>query len=176
MRYSDIPKLTNCGDYAIDAGIENLVEHINEWEEELGLQLCPDFQRGHVWNEHQQIAYIEYLIRGGESGRDVYFNHPGWMSNFNGEFVCVDGLQRITAIKRFIGCEIPAFGAYYDQYEDKRAMRRNITIRIHVNDLKTRAEVLRWYVEMNEGGTPHTEKELDRVRRMAAEAEKEDSK
>ena len=38
----------------------------------------------------------------------------------------------------------------------------------HVNDLKTRAEVLKWYLEMNTGGTPHTSDEISKVRDMLA--------
>jgi hypothetical protein len=41
----------------------------------------------------------------------------------------------------------------------------------HVNDLKTREEVLIWYLEMNSGGTPHTKEELDRVKRMLEKEE-----
>jgi hypothetical protein len=41
-----------------------------------------------------------------------------------------------------------------------------------VNDLKTEAEVLRWYLEINAGGTPHTEEELDKVRKMLKKARK----
>jgi len=35
-----------------------------------------------------------------------------------------------------------------------------------MNDLKTRAEVLQWYIEFNAGGTPHTEAEINRVREL----------
>ncbi len=37
---------------------------------------------------------------------------------------------------------------------------------LNVNDLKTEKEVLQWYVDMNAGGTPHTDKEIERVKRM----------
>jgi hypothetical protein len=66
----------------------------------------PDFQRGHVWTEEQQIAYVEYLLKGGMSGRTFYFNKPSWKNKdtINGydDFVCVDGLQRTTAIEKFL--------------------------------------------------------------------------
>jgi hypothetical protein len=35
-----------------------------------------------------------------------------------------------------------------------------------VNDLKTREEVLQWYLDLNSGGVVHTEEELNRVREM----------
>ena len=42
---------------------------------------------------------------------------------------------------------------------------------LNVNDLKTEKEVLQWYVDMNAGGTPHTNEEIERVKRMIKELE-----
>lgn len=60
------------------------------------------------------------------------------------------------------------FGSYYSEYED----RINITdaaMYLNVNGLKTKKEVMQWYVDMNAGGTPHTNDEIERVRRMIQE-------
>lgn len=40
------------------------------------------------------------------------------------------------------------------------------TMHVHINDLKTRQEVLGWYIEMNAGGTPHSKKEIARVQSL----------
>lgn len=40
---------------------------------------------------------------------------------------------------------------------------------LSVNDLKTEKEVLQWYVDMNSGGTPHTNEEIERVKKMIQE-------
>ena len=147
------------------------MKYIAEEIEEMGLQLDPEFQRGHVWTEQQQIAWLEYHLRGGKSGNTIYLNNPFWHSSRqpkDGEYkdyVCVDGLQRITAAQRFINNEIKVFGSYFSEYED----RINITdaaMYLNVNDLKTEREVLQWYVDMNAGGTPHTEDEIERVKKM----------
>lgn len=37
---------------------------------------------------------------------------------------------------------------------------------ININDLKTKKEVLRWYIQMNAGGTPHSDGEIQRVKEM----------
>ena len=37
---------------------------------------------------------------------------------------------------------------------------------VNVNDLQTKREVLQWYIEMNSGGTPHTEAEIERVKKL----------
>lgn len=35
----------------------------------------------------------------------------------------------------------------------------------------TKEEVLQWYVDMNTGGTPHTNEEIERVKKMIKEIE-----
>jgi hypothetical protein len=37
-----------------------------------------------------------------------------------------------------------------------------------VNELKTRREVLQWYLDLNAGGVVHTTKEIERVRELLA--------
>lgn len=173
-RFKDIPKFTSPGRYAVDYPLKSLVQWVKDAEREEGLQLNPVFQRGHVWTEDQQRRYIEFLLRGGRTGRDLYFNHPSWhhpaRTEYN-DFVCVDGLQRITAIQRFIGNEIDVFGSRYGEYTDSLRFFED-TMRVHINDLQTEEEVLAWYLEMNSGGTPHTEQELDRVRKLLEEKRK----
>lgn len=164
MKFKDIPQFTRSGSWQCNMGWEYFIKWIDENIKESDLQLNPDFQRGHVWTEEQQIAYIEFRLRGGTSGRIVYFNCPGWMGSFDGEFVCVDGLQRITAIKRFMNNEIKVFGTYYKEFED--GLPLDIDIIVNINNLKTKNEVLQWYIEMNDGGTPHTKEEIDRVKQM----------
>jgi len=59
------------------------------------------------------------------------------MSSFKGEMVIMDGLQRITAILSFINNEIPVFGIYNNQFEDRIRMS-GVTLSININDLKTK--------------------------------------
>lgn len=81
------------------------------------------------------------------------------------DYVCVDGLQRITAAQKFIHNEIKVFGSYFDEYEDKMRLANN-TLILNVNDLKSEREVLQWYIDMNAGGTPHTTEEIERVKKL----------
>ena len=165
MKFIDIPRFTRPGSYQVNMPLNYFVKWIKKNQEECGLELNPDFQRGHVWTEKQQIVYIEFLLRYGKSNRVIYFNCPNWsVGGRDGEFVCVDGLQRTTAIIRFINNEIPAFGCYYKDFEDRLPME--IDVLVNVNELKTKEEVLKWYIEMNDGGTPHTKEEIDKVRAM----------
>ena len=171
VKFRDIPQFIRGGNYRVDMSIPTLAAWVRTQETEEKLILCPDFQRGHVWTEAQQIAWLEFLLRGGKSGRDLYFNDPYWMnwvSNPSGyqDFVCVDGLQRITAIQRFVGGEIPVFGHFYEEYEDVRWLNTHHTLFVHINALKTKREVLQWYLDMNAGGIAHTADEIARVRKL----------
>lgn len=172
MKWSEIPKFTKVGNYQVSTSLRYLLDWIDEHVEEMNLLLNPNFQRGHVWSKEQQIAYVEYLLKGGTSGRVFYFNHPGWMEDWENhegyhDFVCVDGLQMLTALTRFLKNEIRAFGCLYREFEGK--LPSNIGIEINVNNLQIEREVLNWYLEMNSGGTPHTQEELDRVRKLVAD-------
>lgn len=160
MKFTDLPQLTKQGSYVTSCDFPFFIEHIDKEVSE-GLVLNPDFQRGHVWTEEQQVAFIEYFLMGGDIGI-IHFNAPHWPDvSVNDDYVCVDGLQRITAFQKFYNNEIKAFGMYYKDFDDKRP-RHWITY--SVNNLKTRQEVLQWYIEMNSGGTPHSKEEIDRVK------------
>lgn len=170
VKFSDIPQFTKTPNYKVDISLEDFENGINRYIEKHRLILNPDFQRGHVWTEEQQIRFIEFILRGGKSGLDIYCNHPGWFKGWKGDYVVVDGLQRITAVMRFLNNEIKVFGCYLKDIGGNIPI--DIFFRWHINDLETKEEVLTWYLEMNSGGTPHTEEELDRVRKMITEEKK----
>lgn len=181
MNFRDIPQFCQDGHYQINTCLDMFDDNIKRYEIEYGLILNPDFQRGHVWSKAQQIAFVEYFLKGGRSGRTFYFNHPQWM-NWNAkkgeyrDFVVVDGLQRITALLAFVRGELPAFGLYVysllnppnvECFQGKLMhLKCNSNLIININNLPTRAHVLRWYLQMNSGGTPHTKAELQRVKDM----------
>lgn len=165
VKFSDTPKFTKTPDQAPSLPWKDVMDKIfNRWVPEYGLNIDPDFQRGHVWDEAKQIRYVEYILRGGKSSRDLYFNHPGWMRSFKGDFVLVDGKQRLEAVRKFLSNELPAFGHLLGEFEDSYGYDPSFTI--HVNDLPKRADVLQWYLDLNSGGVVHTQEELDRVRQL----------
>ena len=135
----------------------------------LGLDLNPDFQRGHVWSEDKQIAYVEFCLRGGDSSRTILFNHPNWQGNYVGMMTLVDGKQRIEAVRKFMRNELAVFdGHFIDDFEDKEIMLRSFHAEFifKINNLKTRRELLEWYLQLNDGGVIHTREELDKVQKL----------
>jgi hypothetical protein len=160
---NDIPQFTTAS-YAVDIPWD----HLEHWLKEHEPDFSPDFQREHVWDVAQKSRYIEFILRGGKSGTDVYFNQPGWNSGKRGHLVCVDGKQRIHAALDFLQNKIPAFGHKFQEYEGR--LRINTRFRVHVNDLKSHQEVLQWYLDLNTGGTPHSNEEIRRVQLLLESA------
>jgi hypothetical protein len=182
MMWSNIPKFPQIH-YRVTVPFSYLLDHLQKFEEEYHLDLNPDFQRGHVWSEEQQIAFIEFAVREPQSGMEIYFNHPGWMSKFKGDFVLVDGKQRIEAARRFLMGEIPVYGHYIKEFthysadapirhSPKKSVPNDICFYFNIAKLPTRADVLKWYLDFNAGGTPHAKEEIERVRKLLKEEQK----
>lgn len=176
-RFQDIPTFTKSSGYMVHVGLEYLPAHYTRYVAEYGLDVAPDFQRGYVWKPEQKIRFMEYMLRGGTSGLDIYINCPTWGQGRMGpEFpeawcVLVDGKQRLDAALGFLNNEFPVFGGnYFRDFTDSPRMVQS-NFRWHVNDLKTRAECLQWYLDLNCGGTVHTESELDHVRVLLADGQ-----
>lgn len=162
MKFKDIKPFTSDGSYAVDQPLIRLVETIERYQREYGFDMEADFQRPHVWTEQQQIAFVEFFLRGGKVG-PIYCNAKGWRQT-KGPIEVVDGKQRINACLRFLKSEIPVFGSLYKDYEDDFGWL--FTLRFVINDLPTRKDVLQWYLDLNSGGTPHSPEELERVKNL----------
>ena len=67
--------------YTIDASFRYIEHQLNCYDKDWGgLNLDPDFQRGHVWSYEQRVAFMEGIFRGtvGDSQRIIQFNAPHW--------------------------------------------------------------------------------------------------
>lgn len=162
MKIKDIPKFARDANYCIDLTFDELKDWVAR-QLKHNLDINPDFQRAHVWKESDQIAFIEFVLSGGLTGKDLYFNMPGWQRNYEGDFVLVDGKQRLTAILRFINNEIPAFNCLLNDFDNPKLLLMRTNVKIHVNNLATRKECLQWYINFNQGGIVHTEEEISKV-------------
>ena len=151
--------------YEVSVGWRYLEGHLEEWNTDGMLRLDPDFQRGHVWTKEQQIAYVEYILRGGDVSRRIVFNSKDWDKLQSNQIELLDGKQRLEAALGFMRDEVPAFGYTRSEYADDLRFV-DCRFQFQVVSLDTRAEVLDLYLKINAGGTPHTPEELDRVRAM----------
>jgi len=176
MKVTDIPKFIPEPHYEITSSWGLLEDTLDEWNERTGgsegLDLDPDFQRGHVWTEDKQIAYVEFCLKGGAGSRTLLFNHPNWMGNYKGEMVLVDGKQRLESAMKFLRNELPVFGGNcLNDFDDPRRLLRNnsASFVLKVNNLKTRKEILQWYLDINTGGVVHTNEEIGKVKKLLDE-------
>lgn len=174
MKTENIPKFFRPPHYSINVNWKYLEQQLEDWDDRkcqgsLGLNLDPDFQRGHVWTEDKQIAYVEFCLKGGQSSRTLLFNHPNWLGSYAGEMTLIDGKQRLEAVLRFLHNRLPVFnGNHLLDFDDPKKLLRSLDTHfiMSVNNLKTRKEVLQWYLQLNDGGVVHTTEELDKVREM----------
>lgn len=165
MKFSDIKPFTGNPNYQIDIPLDYIKSTIDEFVKEFNLNLDPDFQRGYVWNDIQKSQYIEYILKGGMRTTLILFNHPGWQKNFKGVMVLVDGKQRLNAITEFFDNKVKVFNHYFNEFENKFPTTK-FFIRFGINNLQTRLEVLNWYLELNSGGTIHTNEDLDKIKHL----------
>lgn len=142
-----------------------------------GLELNPDFQRGHVWSKAQQTHFIENCLRGvvASSGFLLQFNCPGWFDDVASTDLpsclqCVDGLQRYTAVTEFMKGNVQPFGFTAEQLSSTQFSPRRFHMKVAVHDFAKRADLLEHYLAINAGGTPHSADELERVRGLLAQA------
>lgn len=168
MKFSDIKPFTRMSRYSVNVPWTYLESWLADQSESCALELDPEFQRAHVWDDTRRSKYIEYVLREGHSSKDIYFNCPNYTGGGGptGVMMLVDGKQRVDACRKYLANEIPAFGVLIEDMESKMKGLSGPNFLIHVNDLQTYGEVLQWYLDLNDGGVAHTTDELNKVRAM----------
>lgn len=163
--------------YHIDVRLTQVENHINSLIDDakiLGgeLQLNPDFQRGHVWDEQKQIAFMENVLRK-SAPVELKFNCAKFFEsnkqinpNMNGgDIVCIDGLQRLTAIREFVADKFKVFGRY--NASDLKQTPFDIgryTFKFEMFDFDDKRDLLQFYIDLNSGGVVHSKEEIERVK------------
>lgn len=155
--FNQIPKMYQAS-YRVDVELGDLLRVLDRWDSTYGLNLDPEYQRGYVWTLDQQIKYMEYIIRGGSSGKDLYFNCVDWMGDSMNPIELVDGKQRIKTVQDFYAGLVPVFGKTILDYPDRPDYRN--TFLVHMGILPTQEEIVKWYIGMNTGGSAHTDEDL----------------
>lgn len=179
VEYKRIPKFTENIIYGFDASPKEMMRWLKREQAEMGLNMRPKFQGMHVWTKQQQAAYIEYRLCGGQDGITITLNCPWWEEGKPGsagyqDYVCVDGLMRIQAWESFFADEIRIFGTFHSEFTGH--FPNTVRMRIQMENRKDEASVIARYLEINEGVTPHTPAELEKVRDMMRQAARKDGK
>lgn len=164
--------------YTVDVKLNQVERFLEQQQADLALvggelELEPAFQRGHVWGEEQRSRYMEAMLRR-HAPTEIRFNCAGWSSGSTtgGDLArhrlqCVDGLQRLTAMRLFAAGELVVFGGLRRRDLDGSPFDAKLyTFTVTVFEFIWEEELLQFYLDLNEGGTPHSAEELSRVRRM----------
>lgn len=166
-----------------DIDIASLEDTLESFNKRYTLDFNPDFQRGHVWTREQQVKFIETLIVGGvgSAGLTISLNCPTYQRDQISEdcdlegMVIIDGLQRTTAILKFLHNEFKVFekelgGVHWGYFNGSRYSLLSNTMKIQIFNMQTRKELLDYYLKFNDGGTIHSREEIERVRKLYQEA------
>lgn len=176
-RVRPLPTAAYTSDWMV-SGLESTLARLEADQKEIGgsFELVPDFQRGHVWSDAQRAAYIESLIRKTAPAL-ILFNCPGWARPTarsrpgadiaDNTFQCIDGLQRLTAVRKFMAGEFSVFGGLFagDLAKSPFDLGR-YRLQMAVYEFDRRADLYQFYLDLNSGGSPHSAEELGRVRQM----------
>lgn len=170
MNFRDIPQFPRAH-YTVNVSWSYLEDWLRN-ERDI-IDLDPPFQRAHVWTSKQQSLFVEYILKGGEGSRVLYWNCPGWPASLAPKsLVLVDGKQRLEAVRGFLRGDVVAFGRRFSEFEGRLRLGGGYDFIFQVAKLESEADVLRWYLAINSGGTPHTKKEIEKVRQMLIGVEK----
>jgi hypothetical protein len=154
-------------------GMLSLQRRVNDKTDPLCID--PDYQRGRAWTDDQCARFIGFLAEGGQAPV-LWVQRWAYSSGKPDELL--DGLQRVTAILRFLNNEVPmeltdGTRMYLRDLSerDQRMITSSVSgpnVTIQYVQYETRAEVLQLYLRLNRGGTVHTEAEIERVRALLA--------
>lgn len=165
--------------WATDATLNRVESMLDTFREDYGLDLEPDFQRGHVWNDAQRQRFIEGIFRGTvpQSLQTITLNGAEWEIPTPCELPraiqIVDGLQRLTAVRKFMAGEIKPFDLTIEQLSEAgfSPARVGYRLRFQVFAFRTRRELLQYYLDINAGGVVHSQSEIERVKALLESAE-----
>ena len=174
-RLRDLPRQIPAPGWRVNVSLSEVGAMLARWDRSYpnGVDLDPPFQRPHVWTHAQRSRWMEHLLTGGHGGKEITFNTARWQrAGCNGPVVLIDGKQRLETLRLWFAGEVRAFGRTLPEWEDgEEVFWPDVIVQMH--SLDTDAQVMRWYLQLNGGGTPHGEDELERVRALLRTAEQE---
>lgn len=135
------------------------------------VNMNPDYQRGSVWTDDQCAKFLGFIAEGGTAPPIFVQRYPGYGKPDE----LLDGLQRISAVLRFYRNEVPLETTdgermYLRDFtpEDQKILCGNAGPCLTIKYVKyeKRADILRFYIRLNRGGTVHSDAEIDRVKAL----------
>ena len=179
IKYSDIepyPGLSFvCGPTRLSW--RDIPRSLKQWIEEDGLNLSPEYQRDFVWDNEQKTAFIEHILKGGNTA-PIVFNYPGYDLGSLGGMEVVDGKQRLSALIQFFDNQIKAFGYYFENFRGRSfhgTGNRGVGLDYGIVDISDRVEIYKLYLRLNSTGKHHTQEDLEKVKKLIHKANEKQS-
>lgn len=135
----------------------------------------PVYQRGLVWTLEQKQAFIIalYEFRTTLEVVTTYLEDDVISDDFSNKWVIIDGKQRLNAIREFLEGEFAVDGYLFkDLPEEEQNFLQYLSIkvtRIYVGNNfapLTLDDQIRWFLWLNDTGTPVSKEHLAKVRNM----------
>lgn len=151
---------------------------VHQYLNKYGLDLDPDYQRGHVWDNDQKVNLIDSIFKHVDIGKFAVVKRP-WGPDGNKPltpklYEVLDGKQRITAIIEYFLGRFPYKGKYFNElgYRDQGHFL-SYSISYAESDYLTKEQKYRYFLKLNTSGTPVDPAHMKRV---AGLLEKEQAK
>ena len=150
--------------YECDLPISEILNFI----ERKKVDFNPEYQRGIEWNESQQVKFVEWVLRGGNTGK-LYFNDPMFRKS-GGTLEVVDGKQRLYSFVRFLKNEFTVFNEFVEggvTYSDiENQISFTVKLRYAVNTISDKSKLLNWFLDLNRGGTYVSDSHIEKVKSL----------
>ena len=107
----------------------------------------PSFQRALVYSIDQMHALIDSILHGYSIGQVT-------LAEVNGQYLVVDGQQRITTICKFINNEVPAYnGMYFSSLsEEQQAIIKETVLPVAILTAATKEQIAEQFKRTNTCG------------------------
>ena len=131
-----------------------------------GIDLNPDYQREIVWNEDQKVALIDSIFKNIDIGKFTIIRRS-FKEELDHYYEVLDGKQRIMALLDFFECRFKYKGKTYNDlhWRDQNHFK-GYAISWAETEPLTNEQKYRYFLKLNTGGVPISEKHLDKVRKM----------
>ncbi|MDX9695802.1 MAG: DUF262 domain-containing protein [Bacteroidales bacterium] len=143
---------------------------INQYKEFGGIDLNPDYQRGHVWEQKHKQALIKSIFENIDIGKFVFiyrtFEHGDSSGNF---YEVLDGKQRVTAILEFYENRFQYEGFYFKDLcvQDRHHFENYMISYCQVNEKGFTDEMkYKYFLMLNVSGVPQDEEHIQYVRSL----------
>ena len=136
-----------------------------------GMDLDPDYQRGHVWAHEQKVALIDSVFRNIDIGKFTVIRKP-FRENRDHYYEMLDGKQRFTALMEFFEDRFQYRGLYFSElhWRDQNHFE-NYSVSYAETEPLTDEQKYHYFLKLNVSGRPVDPAHIEKVEKML-EAEK----